>query len=520
MIARRPGPRDTVLFVRKRRFALVFSGSLALALPAITLVTQGSAEAQVAPQSPEALTVSDVKLTPALEIRTRGEYRRDSPELGGIDGGLGAGGRETPRVRDAWGIFERTRLGVTAEREVLVAKITLQDARAWGVPFPSGTLVPPSSSQAGSFGAHEAYIEVRSSSAKPSFLRLGRQTIVWGDGALIGAADWSPRGRSFDALRGRTQFGVFGADAFAALLEPSAPLGPSSNETAGLTHSGVSLFGLKLDAAVAPIFKLEVYGLAKIARSDGSELDGSRFQAARASGELYAAGLRAFGESSGWSYSAEGTYEVGTAAALAAQDVAINAYAAHGRLKKKLDDVPWTPTLGLGFAYASGDDGSGTYKQFDPLFADPHQYGVADVFALSNHIEGSAVVSVVPMTDVTLSAEYRYARLEAQSGEWLNGYLSPIGTLAGPSGTVLIGGPGSTIGSTAAADKELGHEMSLVMHTRPWRGLDLAAGYDFFLYGDGARTVMSAYHRGFANGNGYAPSSFGQFAYLSATLKL
>ena len=35
--------------------------------------------------------------------------------------------------------------------------------------------------------------------------------------------------------------------------------------------------------------------------------------------------------------------------------------------------------------------------QFDPLFADPHRYGVADVFALSNHVEGSALVSVAPM---------------------------------------------------------------------------------------------------------------------------
>lgn len=488
-----------------------------VALVALVTGTERTAAAQVAPTSPDSLTISDVKLTPALEIRTRGEYRRDSPELGGID----ATGRETARVRDAWGIFERARLGVTAERDVLVAKVTLQDARAWGVPFPSGSLVPPQSSQAGSFGAHEAYIEVRSSGAKPSYLRLGRQMITWGDGALIGAADWSMRGRSFDALRGRTSFGSFGAEAFAAILEPSSPLGPTANETGGLMHSGVSLYGLKLDAAVAPIFKLEVYGLAKIARSDGSELDGSRFQAARASGELYAAGIRAFGESAGWSYSAEGTYEVGTASALASSDVAINAYAAHARIRKRLDDAPWTPTLGLGFAYASGDDGSGTYKQFDPLFADPHQYGVADVFSLSNHIEGSALVSVVPMTDVTLAAEYRYARLETENGEWLNGYLGPIGTLTGGAPTIVFGGAGVP---TKSLEKELGHEISLVGSMRPFassaRGLSLSAGYDFFLFGDGARTVMAAYHRGFANGNGYAPSSFGQFAYLSATLQL
>ena len=125
------------------------------------------------------------------------------------------------------------------------------------------------------------------------------------------------------------------------------------------------------------------------------------------------------------------------------------------------------------------------------------------------------------MTDVTLAAEYRYARLETENGEWLNGYLGPIDTLTGGAPTIVFGGAGVP---TKSLEKELGHEISLVGSMRPFassaRGLSLSAGYDFFLFGDGARTVMAAYHRGFANGNGYAPSSFGQFAYLSATLQL
>jgi hypothetical protein len=479
------------------------------------LLVARMASAQLAPTSPDALVISDTKIIPFVEVRTRGEYRRDSPELGGTDGF----GRDSGRVRDAWGVFERTRAGVTAERDILVARVTLEDARAWGVPFPTATLAPPSSSTAGSFGAHEAYLELRSNAARPSFLRLGRQVIQWGEGALIGGADWSPTGRSFDAIRGRASFGSFGAEAFAAILEPSSPLGVSAGETAGPVHSGVDLFGLEADAAVAQLFKLEVYGFAKIARSDGAELDGSRFQAVRASGELYAAGVRAFGDGHGFSYSAEGTYEVGTASAISPNDVGINAFAAHGHIGKKFDDVALTPTVRIGGAFATGDDGSGTYKQFDPLFADPHQYGMMDVFSLSNHIEGNATASIVPMTDMMIAGEYRYARLETTQGEWLDSYLSPIGTLVGSSVTSTTVTNFST--ATPSLSKELGHEMSVLVSYRPWRGLDLSSGYDLFLFGDGARTVMAAQHRGLMVGpNLYSPANFAQFVYLQATLRL
>ena len=491
--------------------------STVIALPVFLLAREASA--QLAPTPPvvssDGITVGETKFVPMIEVRSRGEYRRDSPELGGI----GPLGQVSDRAQNVWGVFERARAGVTAERDMLVARITLQDARAWGVPFPGATLIPPSSSSSGSFGAHEAYIELRSSAAQPSFVRIGRQEIQWGEGALIGRADWSPTGRAFDAIRGRASFGAFGAEAFAAAIEPSAPLGVSAGEVGGLTHSGVELFGLEADAAVSPLFKLEAYGFAKIARSDGSELDGSRFQAVRASGELYAAGIRAFGEGHGFRYSAEGTYEVGTASGISTSDVGIDAFAVHGHVAKKFDDVALAPMVRIGGAYASGDDGSGTYKQFDPLFADPHQYGVADIFSLSNHVEVNAMVSVVPLTDVTLAGEYRYARLETTNGEWLDSYLAPVGSLSGPSGVTVVP-PGGSV-ATGSSSKELGHEMSLVATYKPWRGFDVSAGYDLFLFGDGARTIMASQERGFnAGNNSFAPANFGQVVYLQATLRL
>ncbi len=66
------------------------------------------AAAQSPPAAPTAIALGDWQLTPSLEVRTRSEYRRDPPDLGGFD----LYGRLSPRVRDAWVVAERARLGL------------------------------------------------------------------------------------------------------------------------------------------------------------------------------------------------------------------------------------------------------------------------------------------------------------------------------------------------------------------------------------------------------------------------
>src|SRR6478609_10672025 len=68
--------------------------------------------AQVAPAAPEALTLGDWSFTPVLELRARGEYRRDAPDVGGTD----LAGRGGPPVPNLVTVAERVRLGVRAER--------------------------------------------------------------------------------------------------------------------------------------------------------------------------------------------------------------------------------------------------------------------------------------------------------------------------------------------------------------------------------------------------------------------
>jgi hypothetical protein len=457
--------------------------------------------------------VGDWQLTPSFELRVRGEYRRDAPDLGGFD----FYGRLAPRVRDAWVISERSRLGLGVERGAVRGQLTLQDARAFGTPAPTATL----GEQRGPsrFEPYEAYVEMRSSGARPSTFRLGRQAVIWGEGRLVGNADFSPTGRSLDAARAHLALGNFDLEALAAILEVPGPLGASFGDRYGASHSGVQLYGLTAKWTVDPLLCLEAFALARVARSAGAGLDGSRFSLARLSGETYTGALRVSGEASGWTYGVEGAYQVGTASSLAVGGADIAAFAAAGHVSKTLPEVSLTPTFRVGSSYASGDDGpGGKYTQFDPLLADPQRFhGQMDLFAWSNAIDVSGRAQIVPWTDTTFALEYRYARLANASGEWIGSYLTAVGRAAPAPGYVAAGYalPGGS------PDPELGHELDAVFTWRPWLPLELRAGWSGLLLGDGARGIMSAYARGRADEAGnVGPATIAHYAYTQATLTM
>ncbi len=458
----------------------------------------GSARAQTPPDAPRAIALGDFTLAPTLEVRTRGEYRHDPLDIGGLT----PGGQASPRARDPWVIFERTRVGLGAERGAVGAQVTLQDARAWGT-TPTDVLSLPNAS----FGPYEAYIDLHSSGGPhASFLRIGRQAVQWGEGRLIGVSDWSPTGRSLDAIRARAVTGHFEFEALGVLLEAPRPLGQDLGEPqSSQSTSGNELYGLRAGWKLDPLLLLEAFGIAEIARNGGGN---TTLETARNSGETYVASLRASGEAKGFSYGAEGAYEFGRAAAL--NEATRSAYALAAHVGKRFDSVSLVPRFQVGASYASGDDspagvvdaGRTLYKQFDPLLPDVHaHYGAMDIFSWSNTVEANARVGIAPTRATTLELEYRYARLVRASGEWLNGYLQPVGRSDGKSGS------------------ELGHEFDLGFGWRPWVPFELRAGYSLFVLGDGAREIMAAEARGSQKANGsFSPSSTSHFAYLQATL--
>jgi hypothetical protein len=473
---------------------MTFSPAWAATSLVLTLVSAaGSASAQAAPTAPEGIAVGEFTLTPSLQLRARGEGRSDPVDMGGRN----ANPATAQRVRGAWLVSERARVGLGAERGALRAQLTLQDARAWGAPSGFGVFAP-----------FEAYAEAHTSSARPSYLRVGRQAVQWGDGRLIGVSDWHPMARALDAVRGRLALGPVDIEALAALLDQSQPASPSFGQT-GFSGdaTGTQLYGLMAGWSLDPLLRVEATALARVSRSLDTSVGNlagnvdvvSRFGVARAFGETYTGDLRVSGEARGFRYGLEGAYQLGTARQFGVDRAA---YAAAAHAGYTFEGLVMTPTVRVGGSLASGDDSSGDYKQFDPLLPDVHtHYGAMDVFSWSNIAEVNARVSVVPFTDVTFGLEYRYARLMEASGEWLNNYLSSVGRA-----------PGS-------AEAELGHEGDVFLSWLPWSPLDLRAGYSVLVLGDGARTVMAAEARGEAIPNGsFAPSALSHFAYLQATL--
>jgi hypothetical protein len=452
------------------------------------LAFAGTARAQSPAAAPTSLAVGDWQLSPMMEVRTRGEFRSDSPDMA-------TSTATTTAVKDAYGVLERTRIGLGAEYGAvrgdpgfLRAQVTLQDARAWGVPSPTGILGAEPSAPA-STGLYEGWIEARTSAARPAYLRIGRQAVTWGDGRLLSNADWSPVARTLDAIRGHASAGLFDFEVLAAILETPSPLGVGFGQPNGAEQPGGELFGGQIAASLAPLFKLELSFLGRVR--------------AITTGETYVTSLRVFGDDGGWRYAVEGAGELQRAYS---NGQVLPAWAGAGYVEKTLDNVVLTPTLRLEADAATGSNSN--RAQFDPILPDVHDlHGAMDLFAWSNTAQASARLSVAPWADGRIAVEYRYVRL-LETGSWLDSYLAPI--------------------ATNGSGRELGHEIDAWTSWRPWPVLELVAGYSALVVSGAAQELLSSQPApGVLAVNG-APlplvppytASLSHFAYLQATLRV
>jgi hypothetical protein len=437
------------------------------------------ARAQVAPPAPSQLAVGDWQLTPVAALRLRGEYRRD---LDQENHGL---------------LVERARIGLDAVRGPIEARIVLQDARALDLAGTPDPVVGPGASSV--TGAYEAWVDAHTDSARPSFVRAGRQEVTWGEGRLLGAADWSPTGRALDAVRGRLVAGDAAFELLAAAL--------TDPETSAAISSYGELLGGRVEWALDPAFAVDAYGLARIAQAtpasvapNGALIAGTAIDAS-VRGETYTGALLLHGDARGWQWGAEGAYQFGRA-----EDLGENraAWAGAAHVAYTFDMLLAHPTVRAGAAYASGNSGSGTVRTFDPLLPDVHTWhGAMDLFAWSNEEEINGRVAIVSATDMTAAVEYRYAQLAAADGEWRTAYLTLLGR-----------DPGNTRAS-------LGHEIDATWRWSPWAPLSLDAGYAIAFLGAGARAVLAANAVGRGEGAGVvATKPLAHFAYAQASVVL
>jgi hypothetical protein len=427
-----------------------------------------SARAQVAPPAPETLAVGDWQVAPVVELRGRGEYRRDLDE------------------ENHGTLVERARLGLDVTRGPLEARVVLQDARV--LDLAGGADPIPGEGSLAVTGAYEAWAEARTDAMRPSYIRAGRQPITWGEGRLLGESDWSPTGRSLDAVRGRLVAGDGSFELLGAVL--TDPQSGVSLDSYG------ELLGARAEWAFDPLFAIEAYALVRIAQENPLV---SLERTVR--GQTYTGALRLHGDSRGWTWGAEGAYQLGRSTDL---DVNRAAWAATAHVAYVYEGVALRPSLQLGADYASGDTGGSTYRGFDPLLPDVHVWnGAMDVFAWSNEEEVNARAVAVPWTDAIAAVEYRYVQLAQPGGAWRTAYLTTIGIDA------------------QNTSRALGHEVDASLRWSPWASLALEGGYSFLLLGDGARAILAANAIGKPQpGGGVSIANLSQFAYLQATVRV
>jgi hypothetical protein len=421
-----------------------------------------AASAQVVAPAPEVISIGDWQLAPVVEARVRGEYRYD---LDGENRGF---------------LVERARLGVDVQRGPVEGRVVLDDVRVWGLAAGQPQGWEPAAQPL--TGAYEAWAEAHSSSARPAFLRVGRQPVQWGEGRLLGVSDWSPRGRTLDAVRGRLPLGDGAFELLAAVV---------SDPVALPLAAGTELFGARGEWVYHPLFAVEGYVLARLSQLPSS------YQSVH--GQTYTGALRLHGDASAWTWGIEGAYQLGRAEDVrGGEDRAAWAAAAH--VAHTFERLMLLPTVLVGGSYASGDDGSSTYHAFDQILPDVHVWhGAMDLFGWSNEAEVSARAAIAPWTDAVASIEYRYARLAQPGGAWRSDYLVQIGT--DPTNT----------------QPDLGHEVDAVLTWSPWVAIELVAGYSFLVLGEGARAVLRAPP---PLSQGAVPPNVAQLAYLQGTLRL
>ena len=183
--------------MKKTKKRLAVGAALALGTGAIPAYAQE-------PPAPSlgSITAGTWTLTPVVEGRVRGEYRHD---VNAANTGL---------------LVERARLGVDAAGASLEARVVLQDARVLDLTPAASAMTGPAPMAV--TGAYEAWAEAHTQGLQPSYVRIGRQPVSWGEGRLLGVDDWSPAGRSLDAIRGRLAVGDGYVEALAAVLtDPS-----------------------------------------------------------------------------------------------------------------------------------------------------------------------------------------------------------------------------------------------------------------------------------------------------------
>jgi hypothetical protein len=219
-------------------------------------------------------------------------------------------------------------------------------------------------------------------------LRAGRFEQTFGKGRMIGVKEWSQLRSPVQGFKTRVSNSGWSADAFFAYSTKS-DLTDWVKRDQDAKQWGLYTRFMPMSPNLTAI---EPYFLVKQRVTNGSDTD-------RLNTGLRLLGSLPFG---GIDYDLEGAYQFGNA------DKKVRAWFAALELVKAFKDIATSPSITLGFDFASGDNDPNdeTVRTFEPIEPYSHYYfGYADTMGRQNHISPFLRVESRPIKTVLLNVE-------------------------------------------------------------------------------------------------------------------
>ncbi|MFN0126519.1 MAG: alginate export family protein [Verrucomicrobiales bacterium] len=362
---------------------------------------------------------------------------------------------------DNW-LLNRFRLGFTLKpTDWFTFYAQGQDSREW---FSDRPDTPGAFGAEGNdaFDLRQAYAEFSNYAKSPWGLRIGRQTLAYGDQRLIGPLEWTNLARSFDAVRLTYKGDDWSVDAFtSSVVKPErSEFNESDFTNDDITDrdqifSGAYFSTTKLEFQTTDLYALHLHENASDGDTDFVTL-GTRWKSK----------AERFGP---WDYDAEFAFQTGE---VGSRD--LTAFASHlGGGYSVPGGGLWKSRFGLEYNFASGDGDplDGDIETFQNLFPTNHiYYGFIDAFAWQNIHNVALTWKASPCKNVTTRLDFHAFWLADTNDSW---YRANGTTTVRPLNAAARG-----------ADNFAGTELDFVVTWQAHKHVALEAGYSRFFAGN------------------------------------
>jgi len=350
-------------------------------------------------------------------------------------------------------VISRLRLHLDLRfQDVLQFFTEIQDAEVLGLSFKDSDFSPNNNPYHDPFDINKAYITLQP--IKGIELRVGRQSISFGDRMIFGPGDWGNTGRyAWDAVFLRFDNEHINSNWLVGryiIHDPDRwPNKHVAGPTAYATYSTVKKLPFVLD--IFYVLKTDSRGVTKGEKGVGNL-------------SSHSLGFRVDGQHHRWDYGSTVVSQFGNWGA-----DEIRAYGLVFHLGYTFN-VAWRPHLIAQYVKGSGDKepNDGKHGTFDGIFggSDTILYGWMNLFFWPNLREHRLDLILTPEETTTFRAEYHYFMLDEAKDAWY--YPSKA----------------QRMDKTGSSGRELGQELDFSVRKKVSNHLELLGGYSFFVPGE------------------------------------